>query len=225
MDISYILLILFAALFVFLFICMGYLFLYKRHINKVLIEPEKKHIKMVPPYKVLLVLIIVFAIVAASFAATIISNVKRLSTVNDIENDVRSVQNISSDWNMEIAMNDRIAAVIAYDDQRSEHIFSIYISNSKTRTDYVFRYGGKATSIERSIRVFKFEGSTAFISMNTLHISAIECHDGERYEVDPNAPFVLVIPNGGFDIYDDNGNLIDLTQDWWYELTEPKGTD
>lgn len=77
---------------------------------------------------------IVFAIVGASFAVTIIPNLKRLSTVNDIENDVCSFQNISNDWNIEIAMNDRIAAVIAYDDQRSEHIFSIYIGNSKTRT-------------------------------------------------------------------------------------------
>ena len=63
MDISYILLLLFAAVCVFFLVCIGYLLIYKKHINKVLIEPDKKHIKLVPPYKVLLVLIIVFAIV------------------------------------------------------------------------------------------------------------------------------------------------------------------
>lgn len=222
MDISYILLLLFAAVCVFFLVCIGYLLIYKKHINKVLIEPDKKHIKLVPPYKVLLVLIIVFAIVGTSFAVTIIPNTEHLSTVNDIEEDVRSFQKISDDWNIEIAMNERIAAVIAYDNQESEHTFSIYENKGSTKTNYVFRYGGKSTSIERGIRVFRFEGTTALISMNILHIAAIECHDGERYEVDPNTPFVLVIPSGGFDVYDENGNLIDITQAGWYELTEPQ---
>ncbi len=222
MDISYILLLLFAAVCVFFLVCIGYLLIYKKHINKVLIEPDKKHIKLVPPYKVLLVLIIVFAIVVTSFAVTLIPNTEHLSTVNDIEEDVRSFQKISDDWNIEIAMNERIAAVIAYDNQESEHTFSIYENKGSTKTNYVFRYGGKSTSIERGIRVFRFEGTTALISMNILHIAAIECHDGERYEVDPNTPFVLVIPSGGFDVYDENGNLIDITQVGWYELTEPQ---
>lgn len=222
MDISYILLLLFAAVCVFFLVCIGYLLIYKKHINKVLIEPDKKHIKLVPPYKVLLVLIIVFAIVVTSFAVTLIPNTEHLSTVNDIEEDVRSFQKISDDWNIEIAMNERIAAVIAYDNQESEHTFSIYENKGSTKTNYVFRYGGKSTSIERGIRVFRFEGTTALISMNILHIAAIECHDGERYEVAPNTPFVLVIPSGGFDVYDENGNLIDITQAGWYELTEPQ---
>ena len=196
--------------------------IYKKHINKVLIEPDKKHIKLVPPYKVLLVLIIVFAIVVTSFAVTLIPNTEHLSTVNDIEEDVRSFQKISDDWNIEIAMNERIAAVIAYDNQESEHTFSIYENKDSTKTNYVFRYGGKSTSIERGIRVFKFEGTTTLISMNILHIAAVECHDGERYEIDPNNPFVLVIPSGGFDVYDENGKLIDITQADWYELTEPQ---
>lgn len=222
MDISYILLLLFAAICVFFLACIGYLLIYKKHINKVLIEPDKKHIKLVPPYKVLLVLIIVFAIVVTSFAVTLIPNTEHLSTVNDIEEDVRSFQKISDDWNIEIAMNERIAAVIAYDNQESEHTFSIYENKGSTKTNYVFRYGGKSTSIERGIRVFKFEGTTALISMNILHIAAVECHDGERYEIDPNNPFVLVIPSGGFDVYDENGKLIDITQADWYELTEPQ---
>ena len=222
MDISYILLLLFAAVCVFFLVCIGYLLIYKKHINKVLIEPDKKHIKLVPPYKVLLVLIIVFAIVVTSFAVTLIPNTEHLSTVNDIEEDVRSFQKISDDWNIEIAMNERIAAVIAYDNQESEHTFSIYENKGSTKTNYVFRYGGKSTSIERGIRVFKFEGTTALISMNTLRIAAIECHDGDRYELDPNTPFVLVIPSGGFDVYDENGKLIDITQAGWYELTEPQ---
>ena len=173
-----------------------------------------------PPYKVLLVLVILLAVVGTSYAVTIIPNMERLSTVNDIEDDVRSFQKISDDWNIEIAMNDRIAAVIAYDNQESKHTFSIYENKGNKNANYMFRYGGKSTSIERGIRVFKFEGTTALISMNALRIAAIECHDGNRYEVDPNTPFVLVIPSGGFDVYDENGKLIDITQVDWYEQTE-----
>ena len=220
MDISSIFLMLFAAVCVICLVCVGYLFVYKKHINKVLIEPDKKHIKLVPPYKVLLVLVILLAVVGTSYAVTIIPNMEQLSTVNDIEDDVRSFQKISDDWNVEIAMNDRIAAVIAYDNQESKHTFSIYENKGNKNANYMFRYGGKSTSIERGIRVFKFEGTTALISMNALRIAAIECHDGNRYEVDPNTPFVLVIPSGGFDVYDENGKLIDITQVDWYEQTE-----
>ena len=99
---------------------------------------------------------------------------------------------------------------------------SIYKSDGNANTNYVFRYGGKFTSIGRSVRVFKFEGTTALVSMNALHTAAIECYDGERYEIDPSMPFALVIPNGSYDVYDNSGKLINLTQGWWYELTELK---
>ena len=222
MDISYILLMLFAGAFVLLAVCTIYFFVYKHHINKVLVEPQKKHMKMIPPYKIMLALILVVAVIGTSFIITIMPKLDRISTATEIETDVRNFQKIGSDWDIEIAMNEYFAAVIAYDSTKGDHTFAIYKNDGKVGTNYVFRYGGKSTSIERSVRVFKFEGATAFVSMNALHIAAIECHDGERYEIDPNMPFALIIPNGGYDIYDNNGNLVDLTQDRWYELTEPK---
>ena len=54
------------------------------------------------------------------------------------------------------------------------------------------------------------------ISMNRLGIAKIACHDGNTYQLDPESPFVLIIPSGGADIYDKNG---DLEQNWWYEIT------
>ena len=94
MDISSIFLMLFAAVCVICLVCVGYLFVYKKHINKALIEPDKKHIKLVPPYKVLLALVILLAVVGTSYAVTIIPNMEQLSTVNDIEDDARSFQKI-----------------------------------------------------------------------------------------------------------------------------------
>lgn len=77
-----------------------------------------------------------------------------------------------------------------------------------------FRYGGHTTSVERSVSIYKFDGTLVLISMNSLHIEKIECHDGDTYETDPNRPFALILPSGGFDVYDNEGNLIDLEQDW-----------
>lgn len=221
MDISCMLFMLLVGAFVLL-ACAIYFFVYKRHINKVLVEPQKKHKKMIPPHIVLLALTIAFAVICISFIATIQTRLNRISTVSDIKKDALSFQGISNDWDIDITMNDSIAAVIAYNEQKDEHAFSIYENEGKGKTNYVFRYGGKSTSIERSVRIFKFESTTVFISMNALHIAAIDCHDGERYEIDPNMPFALVVPSGSFDIIDSNGNSIDLSQDLWYELTEPK---
>lgn len=223
MNISYILLIGLATVCGIFLICTLYFFIYKRHINKILVEPEKKHLKLIPPYKVLLVLLIILAITGTSFVVTILPNMERLSTVSDIERDVRDDQKIAQDWNIEIAMDSKLAVVIAFDNQNSDHTFAIYENSSgNSNANFVFRYGGKSTSIERSVRVFTFENTIALVSMNTLHIAAIECHDGERYEVDANSPFAIVIPSGGFDVYDNNGKLISLAQDEWYEVSELK---
>lgn len=170
MDISSVLLMLLVGAVVLPVICAIYFFIYKHHINKVLVEPQKKHIRMIAPYMILVALIIVFAVLGTFFIITILPSLDRISTVSDIEENVRSFQGISSDWNVEVAMNDRVAAVIAYDDQRSEPIFSIYKSDGNTNTNYVFRYGGKSISIERSVRVFKFEGTTVLMFMITVAI-------------------------------------------------------
>ena len=47
---------------------------------------------------------------------------------------------------------------------------------------------------------------------------------GDPYEIDPNHPFVLTVLGGGFDVYDSNGSLIELEQDWWYEERKMNGS-
>ena len=56
--------------------------------------------------------------------------------------------------------------------------------------------------------------------MNSLHIAAIDSHGGARYEIDPDRPFALLIPGGGFDAYDSAGQLLNLEQEQWYEATD-----
>ena len=197
-----------------------YFHLYKRNINKALTEKNKPHIRMIAPYKIMTGIVVLLIIIAGVLIFVKWQPLDNLSTASDIEEHAREYQDIGDDWDIEIDLSDTLAAVLAYNDDMSDHTFAIYENANRIGTDYVFRHGGSTTSVERSVRVFKYDGAIALVSMNALHISRIECHDGASYEIDPNAPFVLVIPIGGFDVYGADGNLIDLEQDWWYELTD-----
>ena len=84
----------------------------------------------------------------------------------------------------------------------------------------MFRYGGKSTSIKESLRAFVYGDEVALISMNALQVAQVRSASGERFYVEPGEPFVLVIPGGGFEFYDAQGNPIPLTQNRWYEVTE-----
>ncbi len=215
MEITLVLLTLFAALCFLFVICAVYLWIYKRHINKALAQPEKKHLRMVPPYRVLIALLLLMAIIGTSFAVSALPSLRQTNTAEEIEKEVR--QTLDDNWNVEIAMGDHIAAVIAFHLSTGEHTFSIYQSRG-AGSDYVFRYGGKSTAVERSVRVFQLEDTAAILSMNALHIAAIECGTA-RYAVDPDMPFALVIPSGSFRAYDQDGALLDLSQSQWYEVT------
>lgn len=220
MDIKLLIFSAFAVIAFFVVIMAAYLKIYKRNINKALTENSKRHIRMIPPYKVLNVLIALLAVVALAFAMTIIPSLNRISTADEIERETRRFQAINDEWNMEISLNDNLAVVLSYDDDMSEHAFSVYKNTGNVVPNYKFSYGGESTSIERSVRVFKYDNTLALLSMNMLHIAKIECHDGITCEIDPNSPFALIIPSGGFDVYDSTGNIIDLAQDWWYEITD-----
>lgn len=197
-----------------------YFQIYKRNINRALAENGSKHIRMAPPFKVVSVLVIVFAVCVTSICITLIPYFDGITTARDIEEVTRQHNAVEADWNIEVAMNDSLAAVLAYDMDLSDHTFAIYKNESELFPNYVFRYGGNTTSIERAVRVFRYGGTLALVSMNALHIAKIECHDGDTFEIDPDLPFVLILPNGGYDVYDSDGNLINLAEASYYEITE-----
>ena len=208
-----------AVMVVFTLIAIGYFLLYTSIINRALATTGRKRLNMIPPYKIVIALFIIFLICTVVFGIIYLPDMNRISTVHDIEESLREFQAVNEEWNIEIAMSDNVAAVLAYDDNLTDHTFAIYRNENDTFKNYVYRYGGHTTSIEKSVRVYQYDGMLVLLSMNALHIAAIECHDGGIYEIDPNRPFFLIIPSGGFDVYDE-GNLIDLEQDWWYEVRE-----
>lgn len=205
-------------------IAVGYFLLYTRMINKALVGKGRKHLHMIAPYKVVIAFVIVLAVGAAALGGVYRSNMSRITSAHDIEESFRAFQAANAEWNVEVAMSNNIAAVIAYDQEQTDHTFAVYTNENDIFTNYVYRAGGHTTSVERSVLVYKSEGAFILISMNALHIAKIECHDGDPYEIDPNHPFVLIVPGGGFDVYDSNGSLIELEQDWWYGERKMNGS-
>lgn len=216
MELKVIILSLLAAALVILAVCAVYFHVYKRHINRALAQQDKKLLRLAPPRTVLVVFSTVFVLLCLTLIAAGLMGQGRLSTLSDVEADVGLTQG----WEMESAMDERAAAVLCFDAGDGGHSFYVYENVGGNAADYVFRYGGSSTSIERGLRAFSFGGSTVLISMNALHIAAIESHGGGRYELDPDGPFVLVIPGGGFDAYDSAGALLDLGQAQWFETTD-----
>ncbi len=212
MELSYVLLMSLGGILLLSGICWGYLVIYRQHINRALAEPGKKHIRLVDPHILLLALVLA----AAMLVISLLIVPPRATTIHQLEADIRDSQQLPEDWQVEIAEDSRLAASLAYDPQKTEHAFSLYKIDG---SGYVFRYGGKSTSIQRGVRVFHHEGSMALLSMNALEIAAIETGDGLRYALDPGLPFVLILPDGVFTAYDRSGAPIDIAQEPWYEVT------
>lgn len=216
MEIKAVILILLAAMLTLLAACAGYYYAYKRHINRALAQPGKKRLRLAPPRAVFILLTAAFALLCLTLIVSGLRGQGRLATLGDIEADIGLPQG----WEVESAMDERAAAVLCFDAEEGGHSFYVYENTGGKSADYVFRYGGSSTSIERGLRAFSFGGATVLISMNALHIAAIESHGGGRYELDPARPFVLVIPGGGFDAYDSAGAPLDLEQEQWFETTD-----
>lgn len=220
MSIAVFVFVIIAITVVLTLIAIGYFLLYTNVINKALVTRGRKHLHMIPPYKVVISLLIVLIIGAVVLGLIYLPSANRMTSAHDIEKNLREFQAVNDGWNVEVAMSDNIAAALAYDDELTDYTFAIYRSSNDTFKNYEYRYGGHTASVEQSVSVYKYDGTLVLLSMNALHIAKIERHDGESYEIDPNSPFILVIPSGGFDVYDSDGDLIDLEQDWWYEMRQ-----
>lgn len=238
MDITFIIMVLLVALVilfgaVFLYVC-----LYKKHINKALQEPQVKRKKMLPPYVLIYlipVLLIVIGIVIVALDVQIDFSQSRLTTKEEILSNARiGFEEMQS----EISMSGDVAAVLNYKEDLSDSDFRVYINKNSNHPNYVFRRGADLTSVERAAHLLEYDGTYVLVSLNVLRIAEIRCENGTTYSVDPDLPFVLVIPNGGsllsktednvtyyydytgISVFDELGNEIELTQTQWFEMAE-----
>ena len=238
MEITFIIIALLIALAIATCALLLYLHFYKKHINKMLQEPQVRRKKMLPPYVLvylLPVLLIIVGIVTVALDMHFDLSYSRLTTKEEILANARiGFENMQS----EISMSGDVAAVLNFKEDLSDSDFRIYINKNSNRPDYVFRRGADLTSVERGAHLLEYDGTYILVSLNTFRIAEIQCENGTTYSVDPNWPFVLVIPNGGslisktednvtyfyaytgISVFDEHGNEIDLTQKQWFEMAE-----
>lgn len=238
MEITFIFMVLLVALVMAVAAVLVYLHFYKRHINNALRKTQVKHKKMLPPHVLisfLPVLLILVAIITVALDMEFDLSQSRLTTKEEILANARIGL---EDMQSEISMSGDVAAVLNFKEDLSDSDFRVYINKNSNHPDYVFRRGADLTSVERAAYLLEYDGTYVLISLNAFRIAEIRCENGTTYSIDPDAPFVLVIPDGGtllstteddvthyhgytgMKVFDVRGNEIDLTQKQWFEMAK-----
>lgn len=158
-------------------------------------------------------IIIIFVALLFLVLLLIKSDVFGISGTN-IEADARANHKISENWNAATSINEELAAVLFYDEASTSHVFSIYTKRDGLHFGYFFKYGGTSDVVSEGVQelMFRDKGST-LISMNENQVSRIDIVNNVNnfcIEIDPQKPFVVVLPAdcGLIKLCDLNGNEI-----------------
>ncbi|MGF7059020.1 hypothetical protein [Brassicibacter mesophilus] len=143
-------------------------------------------------------------------------------TADGLEHNVRESQKIDDSWHVSKSVTDNVGALLFYDKHLNNFTYSIYLNRKGFSFGYFFCSGGSTSSISDGVRAFDYDNSIAFISMNNVNVSRIECGSKNRltqrtvYTIEPGKPFAIVIPiideNVTVKIYNQNGNEIPITE-------------
>jgi len=134
-----------------------------------------------------------------------------------IEQDARVSQAIDNEWAVSKASNQKLCAMIFYNDAQDDYTVSIYINRIGFSFGYFFFYGGGAAGIMDGVHEFDYDiYGSALISMNKENISRIELDNGVEVttiSVDPEKPFAVVIPMncGSVTLFDINDTIVPIT--------------
>lgn len=161
------------------------------------------------------IIIFIAICIAALFVIALSAGVFGVSAGN-IEQDARKSQRINSSWAVSKATNDRLGAMIFYNETLDDYVYSIYVNREGFSFGYFFRHSGSG-GIMDGIHEFTYDtNGSALISMNKSKVAGITLDDGihvTRIDIDPTKPFAAVIPvNCGYvTLYDVNGNVVPIT--------------
>lgn len=132
-----------------------------------------------------------------------------------IEKDARKSHAIKDDWQVAKDTTDAMSAMVFYSEDKSKHVYSIYINHPGLSLGYHFRMGGSGGSIEHSVVEISITDNRdrAFLSLNKQQVCKIEIDNGienKTIEVDSEKPFAYIIPrnSGAVTFYDIDGNII-----------------
>lgn len=228
---------------------LGYLVLYRIHINKVLEDtavPRKKWISPVGLLVLTPAVLFLFAVTVSILELQFdISNSRLTSREEILDSYAWLYEKNPENWdqiNLAMTMTDEFALVLHYPDDHSDSQFDIYRNDHDSVANYEGRMHLSLTAVERGVMMVECDGAMLFGSLNEIRVARIVTDSGTVYEIDPDEPFVLVIPDGcarlvekldgtistrvygysGFTAYDEYGNEMDLLSfDWWQLDTLP----
>lgn len=116
-----------------------------------------------------------------------------------LEKDARENHNIEDDWKMAQDVNEDLCAMLFYDEDQDEYVYSVYLSQEGMSFGYFYRQGGTDEYIGESVKGIVYEDKgIALMSMNHDRVCLIqvESPEGERnIQVDPTKPFAVVLPS------------------------------
>lgn len=134
-----------------------------------------------------------------------------------LEQDARRQQHIEEDWQVAQAKNEDLCAMLFYDPDREDYMYSIYLTHEGLSYGYFFRQGGRDAYMGEGVKGIVYEDKgIALLSLNQDKVSKIVVDKpGNRQEtiqVDPGKPFVVVLPVGceGIILYDAGENVVSL---------------
>ncbi|BAE86123.1 hypothetical protein DSY4334 [Desulfitobacterium hafniense Y51] len=132
-----------------------------------------------------------------------------------IEKDARISHKIDSSWQVAKSTTDAMSAMLFYDKDSSNYIFSIYENRKGLSFGYFFRSGGSTNTENEGITEYRAEGrqEKAYLSMNKQQVAKIEIDNGNTVEIidiDHTKPFAIVLPvgSGAIKIYDKDGSVL-----------------
>jgi len=133
-----------------------------------------------------------------------------------IERDARDSQKINNDWLNVKETNNRMSALLFYDEAIKKHTFSIYVNNPGFSYGYTFKHGGSSSTIDSGIKGYSYGAyGMVIMSMNTKRVSQIKLENKESLEIvrlDPVKPFVLLVPETveKVSLFDTEGNAVPI---------------
>ena len=133
-----------------------------------------------------------------------------------LEQDARKSQEIDGSWEMAQGINDGLCVMLFYDEDKTEYVYSVYLTKDKPSYGYFFREGGTYPYIDENVHGIVYEEKgIALLSLNADKVCRIVTRDSvaeETIEVDPTQPFALVLPCdcGEITMYDAAGNIVTL---------------
>lgn len=136
----------------------------------------------------------------------------------NLEADARESQHINEDWLVSKSCSDKIAAMIFYPESLDEHTFSVYAKETGLSCGYFFKAGG-GIFMDDIVAEFRFNETSAYMSMNKINISKIEVVYNEKtetIEIDSQKPFAFALPDGAIkaNFYDSHGNEAEIKMGW-----------